>query len=127
MGGKIEAMVATASGQLGLVESGDLKAMAYTGSGYEEFLPGAVSFKDAGYDIPFTADYMTLAPAGLPDKVKEKLTTSARKVAESEEWAKWSKEQGNLPDDITGDDLTALLEQKRADIKEAIELAKKRN
>lgn len=127
MGGKIEAMVATASGQLGLVESGDLRALAYTGSGYEEFLPGAVSFKDAGYDIPFTADYMTLAPAGLPEKVKEKLTTSARKIAESEEWAKWSKEQGNLPDDITGDDLTALLEQKRADIKEAIELANKRN
>jgi putative tricarboxylic transport membrane protein len=127
MGGKIEAMVGTASGQLGLVKSGDLRALAYTGTGYGDFMPEATSFEDAGYDIPFTADYMTLAPKGLPEKVQEKLVASARKVAESDEWAKWSKSQGNLPDTVAGKDLTVLLEKKRTEIGEAIELAKSRN
>jgi putative tricarboxylic transport membrane protein len=126
MGGKIEAMVATASGQLGLVKSGDLRALAYTGTGYEEFLPEATSFEAAGFDIPFTADYMTLAPAGLPAGVQEKLIGAAVKVAESDGWADWSKSQGNLPDSVAGQDLVALMDKKKADIKAAIELANSR-
>lgn len=123
MGGKIEAFLATGSGQLGLVESGHLKALAYTGDDYGDVLPDAQSFADAGYDIPFTADYLTIAPAGLPDDVREQLVASARSVAESDEWVAWSEKQGNIPAAIVGEELLERLEQKREDIKAAIALA----
>jgi putative tricarboxylic transport membrane protein len=126
LGGQIEAIVATASGQLGQVESGELRALAYTGSGYEEFLPEATSFEDAGYDIPFTADYMTVAPAGLPEAAKEKLTAAAEKVAKSEEWAEWCRTQGNLPDSLVGTELDSMLDEKQEILTDAVEGAQSR-
>jgi putative tricarboxylic transport membrane protein len=124
MGGQTEAFLATASGQRGLVESGDLRPLAYTGEEYGDVFPGATSFKDAGYDIPFTADYMTIAPAGLPDSDRTKLVEAARKIAVSEKWASWAKKQGNVPADVSGKELTQQLQEKRDKIKAAIELAR---
>lgn len=127
MGGRIEAMVATASGQLGLVESGDLKALAYTGEqDYSEFLPNAQSFEEAGYDVPFVGDYMTLAPANLPAAVEEKLSKTALEVASSDKWAEWSSTQGAVPDDLTGDELKAYLKKSKENIAEAIKLGESR-
>lgn len=123
MGGKIEAFVATGSGQLGLVKSGDLRALAYTGTEYGDVLPDATSFEDAGYDVPFTADYLTVAPRGLPEGVREQLVESAEKVARSDEWIAWAKEQGNVPTAIVGDELTRALQDKRKRFETAIELA----
>lgn len=127
MGGRIEAMVATASGQLGLVESGDLRALAYTGEeDYSKFLPKAQSFKDAGYDIPFIADYMTLAPANLPPAVQDKLASSAQEVTKSKKWKEWSATQGALTDNLTGQELKDYLKKAQKNIAEAIELGKAR-
>jgi putative tricarboxylic transport membrane protein len=123
MGGEIEAFLATGSGQLGLVESGDLRALAYTGTDYGDVLPDATSFEDAGYDIPFSADYVTLAPAGLPEDVREKIVTSAEKIASSDEWITWAEQQGNVPSAVVGDELTKHLAAQREKIKQAIELA----
>lgn len=127
MGGRIEAMVATASGQLGLVESGDLRALAYTGDmDYSEYLPEAQSFEEAGYDVPFVGDYMSLAPAGLPEAVEEKLSTTALEVANSQTWKDWSATQGALTDNKTGAELKEYLSKTKQNIADAIELANSR-
>lgn len=97
MSNEVDAVVVTAAAQLGLIESGDLKALAYTGSNaYADVLPGAVSLEDAGYDIPFPSDYMTLIPAGIPEEIRAELFAAAEAVTNSEEWAAWCEEQGYL-------------------------------
>lgn len=123
MGGKVDAFLATGSGQLGLVEGGKLRALAYTGTEYGDVLPDATSFEDAGYDIPFSADYLTVAPAGLPADVRDQLVASAEKIASSEAWVRWSEEQGNVPTAVVGEELTTHLEAQREKIREAIEIA----
>lgn len=127
MGGRIEAMIGTASGQLGLMEAGDMRALAYSGTGYEEFLPDAVSFEDAGYDVPFAGDYVTIAPAGLPDDIRTKLVTAGQEVAAGEEWLKFCKTQAILPDALAGADIDDWLARSRTNLEKAIGLANARN
>ena len=127
LGGQIEAIIATASGQLGLVQSGDLRALAHTGTpSYDATLPGSVSFESAGFDIPFSSEFMTVAPAGLPDAVREKLIVAARSVAESPEWAAWCKTQGILPEAVSGPDLDQWIVDTTERSRAAIALAQSR-
>jgi putative tricarboxylic transport membrane protein len=127
MGGKVDAAIATGSGQLGLVESGDLRPLAHTGtSEYDRFLPGSVSLESAGYDIPFASEFLTIAPAGLPAEVKDKLTGAAKEIVESPEWAKWCETQGILPDALTGKELDTWVQETTERSRKAIELAKSR-
>lgn len=127
MGNKVDAAIATGSGQLGLVQSGDLRPLAHTGTPqYDRFLPGSVSLESAGFDIPFASEFLTIGPAGLPAEVKEKLVTAAKEIVESPEWAKWCESQGILPDALTGDSLDAWVEKTTERSKQAIELANSR-
>lgn len=127
MGGRADAVIGNASGQLGLVEAGDLQPLAYSGSAdYSEFLPDAESFEEAGYDIPFTSDYMTFAPADLPEDVEASLSEAAEAAVANEDWDAWATEQGALPDTLTGDELTTYLDDIQVSIEEGIELAESR-
>lgn len=128
MSGRLDAVIGNASGQLGLVESGDLRALAYSGmEDYSEFLPDATSFEDAGYDIPLTSDYMTFAPADLPEEVETSLREASEAVVTSEEWVEWTSDQGALPAIATGDDLDTYLDEIRVNIERGIELGNSRD
>lgn len=127
MSGRTNAMVGTAAGQAGLIESGDIRVLAYTGQqDYSDFVPNAQSFHEAGYEIPFSGDYMTLAPADLPDDVSEQLISTAEEIATSDEWAEWTANQGILTDSLVGDELDAWLEEQTISIDNAIEFAENR-
>jgi putative tricarboxylic transport membrane protein len=123
MGGRLEGMIGTASGQLGLIEAGKMRALGYSGTGYGEFLPDAVSFKDAGFDVPFAGDYLTIAPAGLPEDVRSKLVTAGKEVAAGDEWRQFCKNQAILPDSLVANELDAWLASSRENLRKAIELA----
>lgn len=106
LGGEIDAVIPTAAGQLGLVESGELRPLVHTGSeAYDKFLPGATSFEELGLDVPFSSDYVTVTAPNLPDAVAKKLRDAAFAVASSEEWAAWCEEVGFLADPMTGEEL----------------------
>lgn len=126
MGGRLEAMVGTAAGQIGLIEAEDMRALAYSSTGYEEFLPDAVSFEDAGYNVPFAGDYMTMGPADLPDDVKSSLVSASKEVAASKEWLEFCKKQAVLTDDLIGGEIESWLKKSRDDLTWAIELAQSR-
>ncbi|MFD7367983.1 Bug family tripartite tricarboxylate transporter substrate binding protein [Nocardiopsis alba] len=127
MSGRLDAVVGNASGQLGLVESGDLRALAYSGpEDYSDFLPDAVRFDEAGYEIPFTSDYMTMAPAGLDEDVASALREASDAIVTSEEWEEWARGQGTLPHVATGEELDTYLEDIQAGIEHGIELGNDR-
>lgn len=123
MGGQIEAVIPTAAAQLGLLKAGKVRALAHTGSkDYDPFLPGAQSFEEAGFDIPFSSDYVTVAAPGLPSHVAEKLTAAALKVAKSDAWAAWCKEKGFLADPMAGDELDKWIQSSIESSREAMAL-----
>lgn len=126
MSGQTEAMVGTASGQLGLIEAGKMRALGYTGSGYEEFLPDTPSFESAGFDIPFAGDYTTIAPPGLPDDIFATLLLTAEEIAASDAWKGWCHSQAILPDALTGDDLVTYYEGLEKRTERAIAIGRSR-
>ena len=127
MSGRIDAVIGNASGQLGLVEAGDLRALAYSGSAdYSDFLPDAVSFESEGYDIPFTSDYMTFAPGGLSEDVEGTLREVSESIVTSDEWAEWSENQGALANVAVDDELDDYLQEITENVERGIELAESR-
>lgn len=127
MSGRLDAVVGNASGQLGLVEAGDLQAIAYSGPGdYSEFLPDAVHFEEAGYDIPFTSDYMTMAPADLDEEVESTLREASDSIIHSDHWEEWALDMGALPEVATGDELDTYVEEIQTNIERGIELGNNR-
>lgn len=104
--GEIEGVVPTAAGQLGFVASGDIRALAHTGSeGYNPVLPGSVALNSVGYVMPFSSDYVIVGPKGMPADVEARLIEAAFKVASSQAWADWCAEKGFLSDPRQGQDL----------------------
>lgn len=127
MSGRLDAVVGNASGQRGLVEGGELRALAYSGTeDYSEYLPGVASFEEQGYEIPFVSDYVTFAPEGLDEDVESTLVSTAEEILSSQEWADWNADQGALPSVATGDDLVTYLEGLDADMERGIELGQSR-
>ncbi|GAA1224571.1 Bug family tripartite tricarboxylate transporter substrate binding protein [Pseudonocardia alaniniphila] len=124
LGGQVEAAIPTAAAQLGLVQAGELRALAHTGdAAYNAFLPGAVPFSDAGFDVPFSSDYLTVAPKGLPPAVRGELVEAALTVAKSDDWAKWCKDNGYLADPMAGPELDAWIQGAIEDSRAAIVLS----
>jgi putative tricarboxylic transport membrane protein len=123
--GEIDAVIPTAAGQLGFVQSGDLRALAHTGSeAYNEVLGGkVVALNSIGYDIPFSSDYVIVAPKGISAEILQKLTDAAYKVATSQAWADWCAEKGFLSDPRVGTDLDDWIAQVTEASKDAIALA----
>jgi putative tricarboxylic transport membrane protein len=127
MGGRIDAMVGNASGQVGLVESGDLRALGYSGTeDYSDHLPDTESFNEQGYDIPFVSDYMTMAPAGIPDETLQTLLESSAEIVESKDWQDWAHNQGAIPVGTSGDELRTYLEETSRHVERGLELAQDR-
>lgn len=126
--GRVDAMIGNAAGQMGMVEAGELHALAYTGSvDYSDEMPGVESFEEAGYDIPFTSDFMTFGPPDLPEAVESQILESVQVVVTSDEWQQWGEEQGVVTEYLTGEELDEYLAEIGDSIERGIELAEERN
>lgn len=126
--GSIEAAMVTAAGQIGTIESGDVRALAHTGpEEYNENLSGAVSMAEHGFDVPFASEFMTVGPSGMPDDVVEELTETAETVGASQEWLDWVDNQALVPDVLTGDDLQEFLSSMESANERALELLESRD
>lgn len=123
--GEIDAVIPTAAGQLGFVQSGDIRALAHTGSeAYNAVLGGkVVALNSVGYNIPFSSDYVIVGPKNIPADILEKITAAAYKVATSQAWADWCAEKGFLSDPRVGQDLDDWISQVTEASKQALELA----
>ena len=108
--GELDAAVLSVSGQTGLLKSGELRALAHTGPKGYRALPSGTSFEEAGLDVPFGSEFLTIAPAGLPAAVREKLIAAATKVARSDAWQAWCASNGLESDALSGDALDAWLD-----------------
>lgn len=127
LGGRIDAMIGNASGQLGMVEAGEMRALGYSGTeDYSDHLPDTESFDEQGYNIPFVSDYMTMAPAGIPDDAHETLLDASADIVGSDEWRGWAQNQGAIPVTTSGEELEEYLAETMVHVEHGLDLAQQR-
>jgi putative tricarboxylic transport membrane protein len=128
MSGEIDAAVVTVSAQLGLLESGDIKLLAHTGTkAYNDKVGGVPGLAELGYDNPFAAEYILIAPPGLPDDIRASLEEVSMEIIGGEEWAQWADEQSFLVGTGgSGSQLSDFMSGYTTAVTDAIELGKTR-
>lgn len=113
LGGQVEANAGYAPSVRGQVESGDLRVLGVFYDGTYDVFPDAESFPQAGYDVTLPAAYYTIAPAGLPESVLDRLVEESEKALASEEFLAFAEENGYIVDPITTDDVAAEITEYR--------------
>ncbi|MGB6103314.1 MAG: tripartite tricarboxylate transporter substrate binding protein [Pusillimonas sp.] len=111
-GGQISAGVLKPSESKGQMDAGVIKPLAVFAQERLSFMPDVPTFKEKGYDVfPYgqvTQASYVVAPAGIPEPVREKLVAQFRKVIQSDEYKSFALQNGFFIEDSTG---TALQKQ----------------
>ena len=107
LSGEVDGYMATPGPQAGLVESGDVKALAVTGSQRLSVLPDMPTFEEAGHPIAWQGSYQPVfGPPGIPDDVLDRLQDAFAKVMASDEYQAYLEDEG-MVGTIEGDEMGA--------------------
>ncbi|MFI6878126.1 Bug family tripartite tricarboxylate transporter substrate binding protein [Streptomyces sp. NPDC050400] len=109
LGNKVAFGVSGVGEYLDQIRSGELRLLAVTGPERVAGLDGP-TLKESGYDVDFTNWRGIVAPPGLSDAQRAKLTGLVRKLHASDEWKKSLEKNGWDDAFLTGDDFGTFLE-----------------
>lgn len=123
LGGHINAMNGTLSGQLGLIQAGDVISLGHSGDlPYEP--AESQTFAEQGYDVTSLGEttYYVYAPPELPDDVFQALTDAHEAVVNSDEFAEFLETNGYAPHFTSPDEAADELRAAAEDAQEGVEL-----
>jgi putative tricarboxylic transport membrane protein len=107
----LDAMVSNPGEVLGLIESGDMKALAYSGQKTPASLGDVPTFGEAGYPVNISMPRGLILAPDVPAEVQEWWIETMKKVVETPEWQEYI-ESNNLTENIRyGEDFRAFLEE----------------
>ncbi|WP_372344587.1 Bug family tripartite tricarboxylate transporter substrate binding protein [Streptomyces sp. KL116D] len=109
LGNKVAFGVSGVGEYLDQIRSGELRLLAVTGPERVAGLDGP-TLQESGYDVDFTNWRGIVAPPGLSDTQRAKLTGLVRKLHASDEWKKSLEKNGWDDAFLTGDDFGTFLE-----------------
>ncbi|MCQ4208114.1 Bug family tripartite tricarboxylate transporter substrate binding protein [Streptomyces longispororuber] len=109
LGNKVAFGVSGVGEYLDQIRSGELRLLAVTGPERVAGLDGP-TLKESGYDVDFTNWRGIVAPPGLSDTQRAKLTGLVRKLHASDGWKKSLEKNGWDDAFLTGDDFGTFLE-----------------
>ena len=105
----LDAMVANPGEILGLVESGDMKAIAFSGEKTPSALKGVPTLAEAGYDIGVSMPRGLILAPGAPGEAQTWWIETMKKVVETPEWDDYI-EKNQLTENIKyGDEFKVFL------------------
>lgn len=107
----IDAMVANPGEIIGLIDSGDFRALAFSGEKVPAALGDVPSFYDLGYsDAAVAMPRGLIMPPGVPEEAREWWIETIKKVVETPEWDNYV-ETNFLTENVRyGDDFTEFLD-----------------
>ncbi len=82
----LDAIVSNPGEILGLLESGDMKALAYSGSETPAALGDLPTFGDFGYNVGISMPRGLILPPDVPEEVQQWWIETMQQVAETPEW-----------------------------------------
>ena len=97
LGGHVDAAIAGVGEVVSHVASGGLRPLAVFDENRAAPLPDTPTTQELGYDLGAPAWSGFFGPAGMPNEIRDQLSTAFRKGFETDEWAKLCRERGMEP------------------------------
>lgn len=112
MGGHVDLVGSSIASAISLIRSGEVRAVAVSGSARSPSLPDVPSLSEIGIaDLDVSVWYGLLAPAGLPIEVRQSLNDEINKVIRRPDVATAFGEQGLEPAPQSPEAFAAILKQ----------------
>jgi putative tricarboxylic transport membrane protein len=105
----LDAMMANPGEVLGLLQSGDLRALAYSGKRTPKVLGNIPTFAEAGYDLGISMPRGLVLPPGVPKEAQQWWIETVKKIVETPEWKAYVEKQLLTENVMYGEDFRAFL------------------
>ena len=120
MGGHIDAVAIAPIEVKAGVDAGKLSVIAVLGEDRSAAFADVPTLKESGIDFSLIHWGGFIAPAGIPNDVKQILTASLKKAVESDEFKRFLNERAMDPKFMGGDEVKVFVQQQFDYFKEAI-------
>ena len=106
----LDAIMANPGEVLGLIESGDMRALAFSGVKAPEAVADVPTFAEAGYQNDVSLPRGLILAPGVSEEVQNWWIEVTKKIVETPEWAEYVR-KGSLTENVRyGDEFFAFLE-----------------
>jgi putative tricarboxylic transport membrane protein len=105
----VDAMVGNPGEILGLIDSGDLRALVYSGASTPDALAGVPTMGDVGHDIGVSMPRGLILAPNAPAEAQAFWIETMKRVVETPEWAAYIENNTLTPTIIYGEDFRTFL------------------
>lgn len=107
----LDAMMVNPGEVLGLLQSGDLRALAYSGKKTPKVLGDIPTFEEAGYNVGISMPRGLVLPPDVPKEAQDWWIGTIKKVVETPEWKAYVEKQLLTENVMYGEDFRAFLKK----------------
>ncbi|BDW85460.1 Bug family tripartite tricarboxylate transporter substrate binding protein [Roseicyclus marinus] len=105
----VDAMVGNPGEILGLIDSGDLRALVYSGASSPAALEGVPTMGDVGHDIGVSMPRGLILPPDAPAEAQQFWIETMQRVVQTPEWAAYIENNTLTPTVLYGDEFRTFL------------------
>lgn len=121
LSGTLDAMVGNPGEILGLIDSGDLRPLVYSGDSVPEALEGVPTMGDLGHDIGVSMPRGLILPPDAPPEAQEWWIETMRRVVETPEWDEYIASNTLTPTVIYGEDFRTFLVETKDNFEQVLQ------
>jgi len=107
----LDAMMVNPGEVLGLLQSGDLRALAYSGKKTPKALGDIPTFGEAGYELGISMPRGLVLPPGVPREAQQWWIDTVKKIVETPEWKAYIEKQLLTENVLYGEEFRAYLQK----------------
>ena len=111
LSGALDAAMSNPGEVLGLLQSGDMRALAYSGKSTPAALGKVPTFASQGYDIGISLPRGLVLPPGVPPEAQAWWIATVKKVVQTPEWKEYIDKQLLTEHVLYGEDFRAFLQK----------------
>lgn len=120
LSGSADALMRVPGPVFGLIESGDIKPLAISGSDRLDSLPDVPTFEELGYEIDVTFIRGLVMPPDIDPEVQAWWEDAIAQVVETDEWQEYINDNALTENIVYGDEFGQLIEDVYAGFEEAL-------
>ncbi len=110
----LDAMMANPGEVLGLLQSGDLRALAYSGKKTPKVLGNIPTLAEAGYDLGISMPRGLVLPPDVPKEAQQWWIATVKKIVQTPEWKDYVEKQLLTENVLYGEDFRTFLQKTQA-------------